>query len=178
MLAGYALSLACAMVYGAVYTASELVVHAPDYPGPRVLASRVGGGIVAVCAAYIAVAVAPRWGEVGARIREVGRLSPAQVVALYAALSLSSAGHSFTYYRIVAQLGAAATGLLSSLRAVGVFLVSHPLFCATNPAQCLTPGRGVSSAVVIAGVLLFSGGAGAAGGKQLPQPPAGRAARA
>lgn len=170
VLLGSGLSVACAMTYGAVYVLSEAVSRAPDYPGPRGLAWRVGAGIVGVLAAYIAVAVAPRWRAVAARLAAAGRLTPGRALALYAALAASSAAHSATYFKLVARSGAAATGIFSSLRAVGVFLASHPLFCAAQPAQCLTPGRAAASAVVVAGVLAFSWSSGGGGGGGPPPP--------
>ena len=156
VLLGMAMSIACAMTYGLVYVIAETVTSASDYPGPKALASRVGIGIVSVCLLYIVVAVAPRAQLIKSRIASAGRLSMLQVAALYFSLSLSSALHSFTYYRLVAESGATATGIFSSLRAVGVFAVSHPLFCSQQPSQCFTVSRALSSAVVIGGILLFS----------------------
>lgn len=156
VLAGMAMSVASALVYGLVYVLAEAATAAPDYPGPKALAFRVGAGIVCVCLVYIAAVVPPRVGEIRGRIAAVGQLTLPQVAALYVAVSVFSALHSLSYFRLVATSGATATGIFSALRAVGVFAASHPLFCAQQASQCFTASRGLSSAVVIAGVLLFS----------------------
>lgn len=158
-LTGVALSLAAAAVYGTVYGLAELASTLPSYPGPHELASRIGRGVVAVLASYIAVAVLPRRAEVVARIAAVNLLSPAAVMAAFAALSASSAVHSLSYFFLVEARGATATGVMASLRAVGVYALSALLFCPQQPEQCWSAARAGASAVVVVGVLVFCAGA-------------------
>ena len=173
VLGGMALSVAAAAVYGCVYGLAELSSSLPGYPGPHALAARIGRGVVALLAGYIALAVLPRAHLIAARIAQAGLMRPRGVLAAYCALAASSAVHSLAYFHLVAARGATATGVMASLRAVGVFALSAPLFCATQPAACWSWPRAAASAVVVGGVLVFSSGSpsaeeGKGGGKGGP----------
>ena len=58
--------------------------------------------------------------------------------------------------------GAVAAGVMQAARAVAVFVVSSFLFCAEGPffhaAQCFTPARGVTTALVVCGILVYAYG--------------------
>ena len=146
------------------------------------MASRVGSGVAALFGAYIVVAVLPvRWrrreggkaarrsyplsspplqnlGAVAARIDSAGRLSLGAVAGWYCVVVASNAGHALAYYRIMGQTDSVTTGLMASLRAVGVFLVSALLFCAQQESQCLTLPRAAAAALVVGGVMVYSAG--------------------
>lgn len=147
------------------------------------MASRVGSGVAALFGAYIAVAVLPvrRGGEQGgggrplsstpsspptlqnlgavaARIDSAGRLSLGAVAGWYCVVVASNAGHALAYYRLMGQTDSVTTGLMASLRAVGVFIVSALLFCAQQESQCLTMPRAAAAALVVAGVMVYSAG--------------------
>lgn len=78
------------------------------------------------------------------------------VIIGYAVLVASSFAHNATYFELLGSTGAVATGVIQALRAVGVFLLSHFLFCERDEAQCFTMGKGVSTAVVGLGVIWFA----------------------
>ena len=139
-------------------------------PRPAALASRVGCGITSLLAVYCCVYVWPRralWLASVASPSVRLHLSYAAIGGLYACLAACSTAHSLSYYSLMASTGSVATGIMASLRAVGVFLVSGPLFCSLQEAQCLTAGRLGAAIVVLSGVLLYSsaGGGGGGGGK-------------
>lgn len=97
-------------------------------------------------------------GAVSARIESAGRLSLGAVVGWYCVVVASNAGHALAYYRLMGQTDSVTTGLMASLRAVGVFVVSALLFCAQQESQCLTLGRAAAAALVVGGVMVYSAG--------------------
>jgi hypothetical protein len=177
VLYGLVCSVACAMCYGGVYTFAELLMGAPAPPRPQAVAARVGGGVCAVLGAYIALFTVPRFGEVGARVASVGLLSPAQVLLGYGVMVASAVAHSITYFQLMGQAGAVTTSVMAAARAVGVFVVSAALFCAAagrprgagvlaalaQESQCFTFARGVATACVCVGILVYARGKAAAG---------------
>lgn len=46
--------------------------------------------------------------------------------------------------------------MIQALRAVGVFLLSHYFYCEMDEAQCFTMEKGLSTAVVMGGVIWFA----------------------
>ena len=147
----------------------------------------MGTGICSVLGSYIVVAVLPRWGELGAHVRAAGLLSWPQVGAGYAVMLLSAIAHSVTYFQLLGNSGAVATGIMQAARAVGVFAASALLFCTggaaataaavaaagkgaatwQHTAQCFTAARGVATFLVVIGIIVYSQGKAAkgAGGK-------------
>ena len=173
VLYGLLCSTACAVCYAAVYTLAELLMSQPAPPRAQAVSARVGGGICLLLGGYIAVAVLPRWGEVTAHVAGVGILTPTQVALGYATMLLSAVAHSITYFQLMGVAGAVTTSIMQAARAVGVFLVSALLLCSAKggwqllPAlaresQCFTMVRGVTTLMVVAGILVYSQGKGAA----------------
>lgn len=97
-------------------------------------------------------------GVVAARIESAGRLSLGAVAGWYCVVVASNAGHALAYYRLMGQTDSVTTGLMASLRAVGVFVVSAILFCSQQESQCLTLGRAAAAALVVGGVMVYSAG--------------------
>jgi hypothetical protein len=175
VLYGLACSTACAVCYGVVYTLCEFLMSQPSPPKAQAVSARVGGGICLVLGAYIAVGVLPRWGDVAARVAEVGILTPQQVALGYGVMLLSAVAHSITYFQLMGQAGAVTTSIMQAARAVGVFVVSALLLCSSRGAwqlvpalaqesQCFTFVRGVTTLLVCLGILTYSQGKVAAKG--------------
>ena len=158
VLLGVAASLACAIVYGAMYALSEVLMSGPQAPPPALAASYVGCGITAVLGLYVLAVLPARWAEQAARVRAAGLLSWPAVLACLALMMGSALAHSVVYYSLLPAVGAAAVGLLSAGRAVGVFLASGLLFCRFAPQQCFSLARAVTTVVVIGGIVLFTRG--------------------
>jgi hypothetical protein len=154
-LLGVAASLACAMVYGAVYALSESLMSGPQAPHPAHVASLVGCGITGVLGLYVGVTLPASWAATAASVRAAGLLSWPAIALCFAAMMASALLHSVTYYSLLPSIGAAAVGLLSAARAVGVFAFSGVLFCSWQAAQCFTLARAVTTVVVIGGLVLF-----------------------
>ena len=131
------------------------------HPSPAQLASRIGGGISALLSVYVALWVWPRRAVIVAAMSSPAVAIPLSwpaILALYCVIALSSTAHSLSYFNLMGSTGSVTTGLMSSLRAVGVFIVSGPLFCSLQEAQCITSGRAAAAVCVLSGVLLYSTG--------------------
>ena len=189
VLYGIACSTACAVLYGCMYTLAELLMAQPSPPRAQAVSARVGGGICLVLGGYALFGVLPRWGEVAARVRDVGILSPSQVALGYGLMLLSAVAHSITYFQLMGQAGAVTTSIMQAARAVGVFIVSALLLCSSKGAwqivpalaqesQCFTFVRGVSTLLVCCGILVYSQGKVAAKGQLLPMAEGGAGGKA
>jgi len=75
---------------------------------------------------------------------------------IYLCLILSSFGHSFAYYYLLSYVGAVSTGILQALRAISVFILSAYYFCSVDLSQCFTMWKGLSTLLVVSGVIGFS----------------------
>lgn len=71
-------------------------------------------------------------------------------------VGLSQLLHTLTYFQLLRDKGAVATGLLQSLRACLVFALSAALYCRTQASQCYTVYRGFSTLLVACGIFYYS----------------------
>ena len=99
------------------------------------------------------------------------------ICCLYAGLVVSSFMHNWAHFYLLRSTGAVSTGVLQSLRSIGVFAVSGWLFCDNYPTQCMTSLKSLACLIVSTGVLVYSYGSfistkGACGGGALPDAPA------
>lgn len=83
-------------------------------------------------------------------------LARTDVFSVYVLLLLSSLGHSISYFELLKSTGAVATGIIQGLRAVGVFILSHFLYCDRDAGQCYTYTKGLSTLIVVSGVLGYA----------------------
>lgn len=78
------------------------------------------------------------------------------IVSCYLLLIVASFGHSISYFRLLKNVGAVATGILQALRAISVFAFSALLFCSFDASQCYNWYKGLATALVSVGVISFS----------------------
>lgn len=108
----------------------------------------------------------PRWNRlIVAGIAE-HEGSAATVFWLFVLLVASSFLHNLSYFYLMRNSGAVATGVIAGLKAIGVFIVSGLLFCKLHTAQCMTTTKSVAAVIVAGGVLTYSLGSKAGGGKR------------
>ncbi|KAI9345596.1 hypothetical protein BDR26DRAFT_818175 [Obelidium mucronatum] len=91
-------------------------------------------------------------------------LFDSDVIFAHLILILSSLGHSVAYFQLVESTGGVATGVLQGLRAVLVFGLSHVWFCGRDEAQCFTTTKGISTVIVVSGVVAFAAAKGMVAG--------------
>lgn len=127
---------------------------------PSKLASLMGAGGFIIYGAYEFFYVLPRWDSLVASSIRAADGDAVTIAAAYGALLIAFWVHAFTFYALMTKLGATAAGVCKGLQAVGVLVASHVLFCDHDDrAQCFTPTKALSFAVVSVGVACFTAGA-------------------
>lgn len=159
-LVGILLSLACTVLYAFVYVAYESLLSSSDGRRPsrdeETVSRRVGRYGFGLTSVYVLAFTLPNADALIVRPVTAAHGSPAAIAVLYALLFASSVLHSLTYFQVISGSGAVAAGILQALRAVAIFSLSAHLFCHVQRAQCFTYAKGMSSLLVIGGVVLFS----------------------
>mmetsp|Transcript_8073 Transcript_8073/g.12059 ORF Transcript_8073/g.12059 Transcript_8073/m.12059 type:complete len:354 (-) Transcript_8073:1503-2564(-) len=78
------------------------------------------------------------------------------ILTCYVLLGVAAFFHSTLFYFLIHHMGSTSTSVSKILQSLVLFISSH-LFCHPNrKAQCLTTSKGVSFAIVLVGVLLYS----------------------
>lgn len=72
------------------------------------------------------------------------------------AYTISQLAHGLTYFMLLGESGAVTTGIMQSLRAVCVFVISSLLYCSRQESQCFDTKRGVATLIVVSGVMFYS----------------------
>ncbi|KAG0238601.1 hypothetical protein BGW42_004363 [Actinomortierella wolfii] len=158
---GSLITMGATFLYACVYVLSDKVLsttskYGEHAPSPEKVCSLVGTYATLISGVYLAVHTIPQWQtEVVDLVQTRGGVW-SEILGVYPLVTLSSLIHSLNYYVLVKRVGSVATGLLQSLRAVLVFVMSHLMFCGQDPGQCFNEAKGVSAIVVIGFVLLFS----------------------
>uniref|UniRef100_A0A7S0HS69 EamA domain-containing protein n=1 Tax=Hanusia phi TaxID=3032 RepID=A0A7S0HS69_9CRYP len=105
---------------------------------------------------YFGCYTIPHWDSlVSYKVREKGGHMET-ILFLYFLLVVSAFLHNMSFFHLICHTGAVSTGILTALRAIGVFIVSGVWFCEHNPAQCLTTNKSIAACVVGFGAILYS----------------------
>jgi drug/metabolite transporter (DMT)-like permease len=78
------------------------------------------------------------------------------VFSLLIGLVLSTAVHNFTYFKMLPSMGSTNISVINAMVTIGVFILSHLLFCSTMSHQCFNQYKTMSAFLVVFGVLLYS----------------------
>jgi len=153
---GLILTLTSTMMFSFNYVLSENILTAPQAPFPTQLQTYTGTICAILVTTYLGFWTLPNFGSVVVdKVAENGGSWPV-IVFVYIILILSAFGHSVTFYHLMGSIGAVSTGILQSLRAVSVFAMSALFFCDSHENQCFNQYKGVSTILVVVGILLFS----------------------
>lgn len=132
------------------------LVHAENPVAPEFLCAMLGltGGMVNV--AWQCLYTLPRFQHLVVDNIAAHRGSLSTIVLAYAALTIAGCVSATCLYRLLHSAGSATTGVIKGLQAVLTFVSSHFAFCGIQPSQCFTATKGVSLAIVLTGVLIYS----------------------
>ena len=170
-MAGILVTLLGCICYAGSYVCNEGILSKGAAIVPQRLCVLVGLYGSTLHLAYISVMVVPNW-----QVRVVDTITASGTpvyycLLLYGALVMSSFLHNMAYFHLLRHTGAVSTGVLTALRAVGVFFASGFFFCEIHTAQCLTAYKCAAALAVASGTLIYSfGSAKAAPGASPPHP--------
>lgn len=115
-------------------------------------------GCIATCffVAWQLVYTLPHWEDGIARPFDESGGAVGTVAGLFAAQAVANLVHAGTFYNLLSWVGCVTAGVLKGLQAVVVFVLAHLFFCGYKAENCFSPLKGVSLAVVVTGVTLYS----------------------
>ncbi|EEY70215.1 uncharacterized protein PITG_19466 [Phytophthora infestans T30-4] len=145
-----------AAFYGGNYVTGEYTLNLAERPHPKELCLKIGAACVAIIAIYQSVFVLPEWDALVTRPIAEANGNTTYIVSALVAYTLSQLAHGLTYFVMLGSSGAVTTGIMQSLRAVCVFVISSMLYCSQQESQCFDTKRGVATLIVVSGVMFYS----------------------
>lgn len=158
VLLGIGITLVGCVGYASVYVTVESILSKGNSIEPQRLCVRVGLFGTLVHLLYMSGYTFPYFDELILKNITAHGGDLNTVAILYLTLVLSAFIHNWNYFFLLRYSGAVTTGVISALRAIGVFIVSGWLFCADHSSQCMTTQKSFAALVVASGVLLYSFG--------------------
>ncbi|KAF9097459.1 hypothetical protein BGX29_008067 [Mortierella sp. GBA35] len=154
---GALITLGATFLYSCVYVLSDKVLSTfKPTPIPEKVCSMVGGYASLFTFLYLCVHTFPNWKAEVMDVVAERQGSGIGILLVYPLLVISSLLHSLNYYVLLSRINNIAVGIMQSLRAVLVFVMSHYLFCGVSATQCFNQWKFLSAIVVIGCVTLFS----------------------
>jgi len=155
-LVGIVLTLFSTFSYGSNYIFSEQLLSLPNPPSGNIIQTFSGIIPLSLVLIWIIFYTIPNWETLVSKHIVDTRGSILVILVTYLGLVLSAFLHSWSYYKLVKLTGSVSTGILQSLRAIFVFLLSSLFYCDNHPEQCLNTPKILSTVVVVSGVLYFT----------------------
>ncbi|KAG0360081.1 hypothetical protein BC939DRAFT_500679 [Gamsiella multidivaricata] len=154
---GALVTLGATFLYACVYVLSDKVLSTfRPKPIPEKVCSMVGGYASLLTFVYLCIHTIPNWQTEVIEVVQEHQGSWLGIALVYPLVTISSMLHSLNYYVLLSRINNIAVGIMQSLRAVLVFVMSHYLFCGVSSAQCFNEWKFISAIVVIGCVTLFS----------------------
>jgi drug/metabolite transporter (DMT)-like permease len=155
-LLGILITLAATCIFALNYVYNEYVLTKPNAPPVERAQALIGLYSLGLLSFWIVFYTLPRWQTLVVEEIEEFQGNIPIIIIFYILLTLASFGHSLAYYQLLRRVGAVSTGVLQSLRAATVFIVSSLLFCDRHHEQCYNFIKFISTVLVINGLLYFS----------------------
>eukprot|EP00287_Rhodomonas_sp_CCMP768_P028480 CAMPEP_0202856250 /NCGR_PEP_ID=MMETSP1389-20130828/91935_1 /ASSEMBLY_ACC=CAM_ASM_000865 /TAXON_ID=302021 /ORGANISM="Rhodomonas sp., Strain CCMP768" /LENGTH=450 /DNA_ID=CAMNT_0049534895 /DNA_START=162 /DNA_END=1515 /DNA_ORIENTATION=- len=163
VLMGIGITLVGCVGYASTYVMVESILSRGNSIEPQRLCVCVGAFGTLVHLAYMSSYTFPYFDQLIMQNIAAKGGDLKTVLMLYSTLVLSAFIHNWNYFFLLRHSGAVTTGVISALRAIGVFIVSGWLFCNDHASQCMTVQKSIAACVVAGGVLLYSFGKGRKG---------------
>jgi len=155
-LLGAVFTLLCTIMYSFVYIISEGLLTSKNPPSPQRLQTFDGIYVAILVTIYLITYTIPNFKTLVYDKVEEHQGVWSIIIMVYMVLVLSGFLHSYTHFKLLSSIGSVSTGILQSLRAISVFAFSAWFFCEGHPNQCFTISKGISTVIVIGGILYFS----------------------
>ncbi|KAG7382229.1 hypothetical protein PHYPSEUDO_005115 [Phytophthora pseudosyringae] len=149
-------TLVGAAFYGGNYVTGEYTLKLAEQPHPKELCLKIGAACVAIIAVYQSIFVLPQWDALVTKPIAEANGNTTHIVSALVVYTLSQLAHGLTYFVMLGSSGAVTTGIMQSLRAVCVFVISSVLYCSQQESQCFDTKRGVATLIVVSGVMFYS----------------------
>uniref|UniRef100_A0AAV1TUG0 Uncharacterized protein n=1 Tax=Peronospora matthiolae TaxID=2874970 RepID=A0AAV1TUG0_9STRA len=149
-------TLVGAAFYGGNYVTGEYTLALVERPQPKELCLKIGAICLAVIAVYQSIFVLPSWDVLVTKPIVDANGNTINILFALAAYTLSQLAHGLTYFVMLGSSGAVTTGIMQSLRAVCVFIISSMMYCSQQESQCFDTKRGVATLIVVSGVMFYS----------------------
>jgi drug/metabolite transporter (DMT)-like permease len=153
---GILYTLVQTFLFATNYVSVEHVLKQDDAPNKEKLQMQVGVTATILVVAYILIFASQNMDQLFYQKIKQNNGDYFHIGIYYILLTASGFLHSWTYYIMLGSVGSISTGLSQSIRAISVFLFSSLFFCEVNEAQCITLWKGISSIIVVGGVLFYS----------------------
>ncbi|KAG0020766.1 hypothetical protein BGZ81_009200 [Podila clonocystis] len=154
---GALITLGATFLYACVYVLSDKVLSTFEpKPIPEKVCSMVGGYASLLTLVFLCVHTFPNWQTEVVDLVQSHNGSWLGILFVYPLLTISSMLHSLNYYVLLSRINNIAVGILQSLRAVLVFVMSHYMYCGISSTQCFNQWKFISAIIVIGCVTLFS----------------------
>ncbi|KAG0359257.1 hypothetical protein BG005_001101 [Podila minutissima] len=154
---GALITLGATFLYACVYVLSDKVLSTFEpKPIPEKVCSMVGGYASLLTLVYLCVYTFPNWQTEVVDLVQTHDGNWLGILFVYPLLTVSSMLHSLNYYVLLSRINNIAVGILQSLRAVLVFVMSHYMYCGISSTQCFNQWKFISAIIVIGCVTLFS----------------------
>ncbi|KAG7382110.1 hypothetical protein PHYBOEH_010618 [Phytophthora boehmeriae] len=149
-------TLVGAAFYGGNYVTGEYTLKLAERPHPKELCLKIGTACVAIIAVYQSVIVLPEWDTLVTKPIAEANGNTNHIILALVVYMVSQLAHGLTYFVMLDSSGAVTTGIMQSLRAVCVFVISSLLYCSQQESQCFDTKRGVATLIVVSGVMFYS----------------------
>jgi drug/metabolite transporter (DMT)-like permease len=153
---GIAATLASCTVFALNYVLIESIISAPTAPPSQVIQGYAGAYSLGLISIYVVLHTLPNWHVLVTENVTKSNGNWTFIAFVYFGKTCAAFFHSYSYYKLVSLVGAVSTGVLQSLRAVSVFLISAVLFCGLHHEQCYNMMKAISTLVVVSGLYYFS----------------------
>lgn len=154
---GALITLGATFLYACVYVLSDKVLSTFEpKPIPEKVCSMVGGYASLLTLVYLCVHTFPNWQTEVVDLVKAHDGNWLGILFVYPLLTISSMLHALNYYVLLSRINNIAVGILQSLRAVLVFVMSHYMYCGISSTQCFNQWKFLSAIIVIGCVTLFS----------------------
>ncbi|KAF9315578.1 hypothetical protein BG003_002891 [Podila horticola] len=154
---GALITLGATFLYACVYVLSDKVLSTFEpKPIPEKVCSMVGGYASLLTLVYLCVHTFPNWQTEVVDLVQSHNGNWLGILFVYPLVTISSMLHSLNYYVLLSRINNIAVGILQSLRAVLVFVMSHYMYCGISSTQCFNQWKFISAIIVIGCVTLFS----------------------
>lgn len=151
------MTLGATFLNACVYVLSDKVLSTTKpTPVPEMVCTMVGGYASLLTFIYLCVHTFPNWKTEVTDVIAARQGSTIGIMVAYPLLIFSAMLHSLNYYVLLSRINNIAVGIMQSLRAVLVFVMSHYLFCGVSSVQCFNQWKLISTIVVIGCVTLFT----------------------